>query len=380
MGSPGFFMNTSQPPLPRIPPEILCAADYERLAPRFIPAPVLAYIAGGCADELTLAANRQAFARTQIIPRLLCDVRGGHTRSTWLGRSWMHPVLLAPVAYQRLVHPAGELETARASAATDTCLVTGTLASHTLEDVAQRAGAERWFQLYFQPTRAATADLVKRAANAGYTALVVTLDTAIKLPSRGALAVGFAMPPELVEANLQAYPAAPPPVLETGGSRIFQGAMRDAPTWDDLNWLLAQTHLPVIVKGVLHPGDASRLQALGVAGLVVSNHGGRALDGVPASLDLLPGIRQAVGEDFPLLLDSGIRAGSDIFKALALGADAVMIGRLQVYALAVAGALGVAHLIRLLREELEVCMAQAGCATLTDIGPDRIFRHEAKSC
>lgn len=373
-------MTTPHPPLQHIPREIHCAADYERLAPHFIAAPGLAYIAGGCADELTLAANRQSFARTQILPRLLCDMRDGHTRCDLLGRNWAHPILLAPVAYQRLVHPLGELETARAAAATDTCLVTSTLASQTLEDVAQKSGTERWFQLYLQPTQAATVDLINRAESAGYTALVVTLDTAIKLPSRRAQEAGFVMPPELIEANLANYPPPPPIVLEPGASRIFQGAMRQAPTWNDLAWLLGQTRLPVLVKGVLHPADATRLQAMGVAGLIVSNHGGRSLDGVPASLDVLPHIRQAVGVDFPLLLDSGIRSGNDIFKALALGADAVLIGRLQVYALAVAGALGVAHMLKLLREELEVCMAQAGCATLADIGPDRIFRHEAISC
>lgn len=373
-------MTTPHPPLQHIPREIHCAADYERLAPHFIAAPGLAYVAGGCTDELTLAANRQSFARTQILPRLLCDMRDGHTRCDLLGRNWAHPILLAPVAYQRLVHPLGELETARAAAATDTCLVTSTLASQTLEGVAQKSGTERWFQLYLQPTQAATVDLINRAESAGYTALVVTLDTAIKLPSRRAQEAGFVMPPELIEANLANYPPPPPIVLEPGASRIFQGAMRQAPTWNDLAWLLGQTRLPVLVKGVLHPADATRLQAMGVAGLIVSNHGGRSLDGVPASLDVLPHIRQAVGVDFPLLLDSGIRSGNDIFKALALGADAVLIGRLQVYALAVAGALGVAHMLKLLREELDVCMAQAGCATLADIGPDRIFRHEAISC
>jgi len=150
--------------------------------------------------------------------------------------------------------------------------------------------------------------------------------------------------------------------------------MAQAPGWRDLPWLLGQTRLPVLAKGVLHPCDAKVLKRAGVAGLVVSNHGGRALDGAPASLDALPAIRQAVGDDYPLLLDGGIRAGDDVFKAIALGADAVMIGRLQVYALAAAGALGVAHLIRLLREELELCMALAGCPTLADIGEASIHR------
>lgn len=378
-------MSDSEIPLPtlkHIPRNVFCAQDYESLAPRFIAEASHAYIAGGCAQEITLAMNRAALEETCILPRLLRDVTGGNTRLKLLGRSLLHPVLLAPVAYQTLVHPLGELETARAAAAMNTCLVVSTLATQTLEQIAQQSGEERWFQLYFQPGRDATVDLVKRAEMAGYKALLVTLDTAIKTPSRRAQRAGFVMPAEIVAANLVNYPEPPPITLERGQSRIFQGVMTEAPTWDALAWLIGQTRLPVLVKGVLHPLDAQRLQAMGVAGLVVSNHGGRALDGVPASLRVLPAIRAAVGDDFPLMLDSGIRSGSDIFKALALGADAVLIGRLQVYALAVAGALGVAHMIKLLREELEVCMAQAGCATLADIGPEMIYREkdEARKC
>lgn len=364
---------TVLPPLSQIPREVCCAQDYEWLAPNFIAAAGHAYVAGGCGPELTLAANRAAFEQTAILPRMLVDVTGGHTRLEVFGRTLQHPVLLAPVAYQTLVHPLGEVETARGAAATDSCLVVSTLASRTLEEVAAQAGDERWFQLYFQPRREDTASLVLRAEAAGYQVLMVTLDTAIKTPSLRAQRAGFAMPRDLVAASLADYPLPPQRLLERGQSLVFQGAMAEAPTWDDLAWLLGQTRLPVVVKGVLRPADAVRLQGMGVAGLVVSNHGGRALDGAPASLRLLPPIRAAVGAGYPLLLDSGIRSGSDVFKALALGADAVMVGRLQVYALAVAGALGVAHLLKLLRSELEVCMAQAGCATLADIGPDMIF-------
>ncbi|MBC7455266.1 MAG: alpha-hydroxy-acid oxidizing protein, partial [Massilia sp.] len=152
------------------------------------------------------------------------------------------------------------------------------------------------------------------------------------------------------------------------------GVMGDAPTWLDLAWLLTQTSLPVWVKGVLHPDDACALRQLGVAGIVVSNHGGRSLDGAPASLDALSPIRAALGAGFPVLLDSGVRSGADVFKALALGADAVLIGRLQLYALSVAGALGVAHMIKLLREELEMCMALAGCATVAEIDATALVR------
>lgn len=367
-------------PLTQIPREVCCAQDYEWLAPHFIGESALAYVAGGSGPEQTLAANRRAFEHTAILPRLLADVSGGHTRLELFGRRLPHPVLLAPVAYQTLVHPGGEVETARGAAAADSAVVVSTLAGRTLEDIAAQAGDERWFQLYFQPRRTDTADLVRRAEAAGYQVLMVTLDTAIKTPSLRAQRAGFVMPPAVVAASLVDYPVPPQRQLARGQSLVFQGAMAEAPTRDDLAWLLGHTRLPVVVKGVLRPADARRLQALGVAGLVVSNHGGRALDGTPASLHALPAIRAAVGAGYPLLLDSGIRSGSDVFKALARGADAVLVGRPQVYALGVAGALGVAHLLKLLRGELEVCMAQAGCATLADIGPDMIHHPEATPC
>lgn len=363
----------------RIPPGIHCAADYARLAGECLDPATFAYIAGGSGDEMTLADNQRAFTTCRIVPRMLRDLRQGHTRCTRLGGERPHPLLLAPLAYQTLVNPAGEVDTARAAAATGTTLVASTLAGRTLEEIAAHAGPAPWFQLYFQPDRAVTVDLVRRAERAGYAALMVTLDASIKAPGRRAREAGFAFPPGVAAASLAAYPPPAQVVLAPGQSIIFQGAMADAPTWDDLAWLLAKTRLPIYVKGVLHPDDARRLQNLGVAGLVVSNHGGRALDGVPSSLAVLPGIRAAVGAELPLLFDSGVRSGSDVFKALALGADAVLVGRLQVYALAVAGALGVAHLLRLLCEELELCMAQAGCATLADIVPDLIFREKGEA-
>ncbi|AVP56836.1 alpha-hydroxy acid oxidase [Pulveribacter suum] len=358
----------------RIPPGIYNAIDYERLAAQHLPADRLAYIAGGCGWDQTVAANRAAFGQWAVLPRLLRDVRAGHTRRALNGQDLPHPFFLAPVAHQRLAHPDAELATARAAEATATCLVASTLSSAPLEAIAQAAGsAPRWFQLYLQPERAHTLDLLARAQAAGYTAIVLTLDASIQLASRSALAAGFALPPECTAGNLAAYaPSAPAPLAE-GDSRIFQGAMRHAPIWDDLHWLLPATRLPVWVKGVLHPDDARALQAAGVAGLIVSNHGGRSLDGAPAALRQLPAVRAAVGADCPLLLDGGIRSGQDAFKALALGADAVLVGRLQMYALAAAGALGVAHMLTLLIEELQACMAQAGCASPADITPEALL-------
>jgi 4-hydroxymandelate oxidase len=356
--------------LSAIPADIRCAGDYEWAAREFMEPSAYAYVAGGSAHDQTLVANRQAFEAWSILPRLLTDVTQGHTRLSVMARTWAHPLLLAPVAFQKLAHDAAELDTARAAAATDSVMVCSTLATQAMEDVANVAcagGGESWFQLYFQPDRAETLRLVRRAEVAGYQALVVTLDASIQTPSLRALRAGFRMPEACSPVNIQAAPAGPSG-LDTGGSRIFQGMMRPAPVWQDLDWLMSQTGLPVWVKGVLHPDDALALRSRGVAGVIVSNHGGRGLDGVPASLDVLPMVRRAVGQGYPVFFDSGIRSGSDVFKALALGADAVLIGRLQMYALSVAGALGVAHMIKLLREELEICMAMAGCASLGSVG------------
>lgn len=376
----GFhFMNDASAPLAalqQIPAEIHCAHDYEWLAQRFLAAPNYAYIDGGSGQDVTLAANRAAFLEWDIYPRVLADVRDGHTRCHLFGRDYATPILLAPVAFQTLAHPRGELDGAQAAAAMDTCMIASTLSSHPLEAIAAASGGDKWFQLYFQPQRDATLDLVRRAERAGYRALVVTLDASIQLPSLRALRAGFRMPPECEPANLRGYPQ-PLSQPQAGESRIFQGLMRAAPMWSDFEWLIANTALPVIVKGVLHPDDAQALRARGAAGLIVSNHGGRTLDGAPASLPALRAMRKSVGDDFPLLFDSGVRSGSDVFKALALGADAVAIGRLQLYALAVAGALGVAHVLKMLGEELEACMAMAGCATLADIRETALRPHSS---
>lgn len=364
---------TPLPALNTIPAEIRCAADYEALAPQFIAAPTLAYIAGGSGHDRTVAANRSAFARWAITPRLLRDVRAGHTGITLNGVAAAHPLMLGPVAFHNLVHPGGERETLRGAAALDCPVIASTQSSCRLEQLAESAGPQRWFQMYLQPQRADTLDLVRRAEAAGYTAIVLTLDAPLQVASLRTLAAQFQLPAHCVPVNLEGYAAPQEPPLAPGASRILQGVMASAPSWDDLHWLLTQTRLPVWAKGVMHADDALALRAAGVAGIIVSNHGGRSLDGAPATLDVLPAIRAALGASMPLVFDGGVRSGADVFKALALGANAVAIGRLQLYALAVAGALGVAHMLKLLREELEICMALSGCASIDQIRATALF-------
>ncbi|MGE0312814.1 MAG: alpha-hydroxy acid oxidase [Lautropia sp.] len=367
-----------------IPPEIRAAADYERLAPGYLADPVHAYVCGGCGEDRTVAANRAAFGRFSIVPRVLCDPAGAGTGVRLAGEPFDHPLLVAPVALQRLVHPGAEIESARGAAAADAGIVVSTLASSTLEDIAAVAGPRRWFQLTIQPSPAATLALLERAEAAGYRAIVVTLDATIQMASAGALRAGFRMPDDCrpanladdVERDIEGERAGKGNGNGNGNGRIFAEAARVAPTWDLLDGVLARSRVPVWAKGVLHPDDARRLQARGVAGIVVSNHGGRTVDGVPSSLAMLPAIRRAVGPDYPLILDGGIRSGADAFVAIALGADAVLAGRLPLFALGIAGALGVAHVLRLLREELEACMVVTGCRSVADISPDRLVPGE----
>lgn len=363
---------------PTLPVDLVCAADFESHARQRLSPDVWAWIAGGSGSEATLQANRRALERVELVPRLLADFSGADTGTQLrlCGQQLAHPMLLAPVGHQGMVHSEGELDTARGAAATDTVMVASTQATYGLEQIAGCCVGPRWFQLYFQQQRAHTLDLLRRAEAAGYQALMVTLDAPVQALSRAAQRAQFAVPAELAPLNLRDY-AVSARALEAVQSPILHGLMAGAPSWEDLHWLRAQTRLPLIAKGVAHPLDALRLRELGMDAVVVSNHGGRTLDGAPASLALLPGVRHALGTEFPVLFDGGIRSGADVFKALASGADAVMIGRLQIYALAVAGGLGVAMLMRLLREELELCMALAGCPTLAHINRDAVFKGDA---
>lgn len=342
-----------------LPANIHCARDYEDLARQVLEAPTFAHVAGGAGRDSAVAANLAALEAVRITPRVLRDLTRGATTCRLEGRP--HPIWLAPVAFQELFHTGAERETARAAAATGTCMVVSTLSSLPLEEI---TGPDRWFQLYVQSSRDATLDLVRRAEAAGYGAIMLTIDAPVHAPGLTSLRAGFRG--GLTPANLAGY-APVDPAVAPGESRVFQGFLRHAPTWADVEWLRGQTRLPLWLKGILHPADARAAREAGADGLVVSNHGGRELDAAPASLAALPAIRAAVGPDLPLLFDGGVRSGQDVFRAIALGADGVMIGRLQAYALSVAGALGVGHLIKLLREELEICMALCGCASLADI-------------
>jgi 4-hydroxymandelate oxidase len=366
-------MMTPLAPLTQIPAEIASVSDYETLAqPRMTPQ-AWAYLTGGSADEATLAENTAAFGRLTLRTRVLRDLDGGTTQLDLFGHSLTSPLILAPVAYQRLAYPEGELATALGAGAAQTAMVVSTQASISLEEIARAAAAPLWFQLYIQPDRAFTEALVRRAEAAGYRALVLTVDAPVNGIRNCEQRTGFALPPDIEAINLRGM--SPPLLQEQQGGQILPGGqvllggplLATAPTWRDIAWLRGITRLPILLKGIMTAEDATRAVAEGADGIVVSNHGGRALDTQPATITVLPEIAQAVDGRVPILLDGGIRRGTDILKALALGARAVLVGRPYIYGLAAAGAPGVCHVLRILRAEFEVAMALTGCRTLADI-------------
>ena len=349
-----------------IPPDIVSLEDYAVPARRAMGEAAWAYVSGGGADELTLRWNREDLDRIRLRSRVLADLRGAHTRVELFGQSMDVPVILAPVALHRLAHPEGERGTVLGAGTMGVTAVVSTQASQTLEEIAAAAPAPLWFQLYWQHDRGFTRALIRRAEAAGYRALVLTVDAAASLRNREQRA-GFALPPGIETVNLRGLPPAPPFRAGPRDSHVFAGLLDHAPRWEDLDWLIRETRLPVLVKGVLDPDDAVRAVAAGAAGIVVSNHGGRVLDTVPAAINALPRVAGAVAGRVPVLMDGGVRRGTDVLKALALGARAVLVGRPVLHALAVAGPLGVAHALKLLRTELEVAMALTGCATVAAV-------------
>jgi 4-hydroxymandelate oxidase len=348
--------------------------EVEQLARERLPAPVYDYYAGGAGDELTVAENRRAFDRRVLLPRMLVDVSRRDLRLTLLGAELAAPILVAPMAFQRLAHPDGELGTARAAGSLGLLLTASTFATHSLEEIAAAATGPLWFQLYVHQDRGITQDLVQRAEAAGYRALVLTVDVAEIGRRERDERNGFRLSPNLRVANF--LPDSSDPLQsEAEGSRLraFIHGMRDAAfSWHDLEWLRSLTGLPLILKGILRADDARRAVDHGALGIVVSNHGGRQLDGAMASLDALPAIADAVGDRIAVLLDGGVRRGTDILKALALGARAVMVGRPVLWGLAVDGQAGAERVLELLKSELDLAMALAGTPTLSNITRDLV--------
>lgn len=344
-----------QPALEALPLSIRCARDYAAHARARLDAQAWSYFDDHAGSGLTRRANRRAWDRVSLVPRVLRAVARVDTRVQLLGRNLPSPLLVAPMALQRLAHADGELGSALAAASQGAGFVASMQSSVPLQQIAATVRNDDgrgplWFQLYLLQDRAATLAIVRQAEAAGYEALVLTVDATIRAPR--------------------------PLVLPQGVQAVHlpaDAAFHPAPGWDDVAWLQSATSLPVLLKGVLHPADAAQCARMGLAGLVVSNHGGRVLDGAVATAQALPRIVEAVGDRLPVLVDGGIAQGTDVAKALALGARAVLLGRPVLHGLAAAGAAGAAHVLRLIRDELRLAMAQCGAAELAELTPELLF-------
>ena len=345
--------------------------EFESVARDTLPAMTYDFIAGGAEDERSVAANRAAFSRRSLRNRALVDVATRDMRTRLLGLDLPHPILLAPTALHRVAHPDGERATARGASAAGALYTVSTATSTRLEDIAAASSGPRWFQLYHLGKREASEELIRLAAKTGHRAIVLTVDVPLLGRRERDLRNGFTLPPGVGMAH--AYePAWAPPADDR--SRAWASPIASANlTWDDLAWIRAASGgLPLLLKGIVRGDDARRAVDLGVDGLWVSNHGGRQLDGAIATLDALADVRAAVGERCAIVLDGGIRRGTDALMALALGADAVAIGRPQMYGLAAAGADGVQRVVELLRAELDLAMALVGAASLDALTPDLV--------
>ena len=347
---------------------LLNVGDYEREAERVLDPGAFGYFAGGAGDEETLCDNLEAFSRWQLRPRVLVDVGEVTTATTVLGREVSMPLLVAPTAFQRLAHPDGEVATARAAAEVGTVMCQSTLSSVTPAELAAAApGARLWFQLYWSSDRGFTADLLASVVEAGFEAVVFTVDFPAAGRRERDLRAAFTLPENLVTPNI-------PGSLRRRDFHTALGEIVDPTlTWRDLEWLREACPLPVLLKGILTAEDALLAAEHGAAGVIVSNHGGRQLDGVAAALDALPEVVEAVRDDVEVLLDGGVRRGADVLKALALGARAVLVGRPPVWGLAVGGEQGVREVLELLRAEIALGLTHLGCRS-----PDEVTRAHVK--
>jgi isopentenyl diphosphate isomerase/L-lactate dehydrogenase-like FMN-dependent dehydrogenase len=358
----------------------------ERAASETIDERANAYVVGGAGSEDTMRANLEAFRRWRIVPRVLRDVSGRDLSTTVLGTEMPAPVMLAPIGVQKILHPEGELVTARAAATLGLPLVTSTASSFSFEEIAEANGdSPRWFQLYWPNDEELAASFVSRAEASGYSAIVLTVDNAFPgwkprdleqayLPALEGVGIAHYLTHPVFRSRLEKPPEEDMQAAIGAFIGVFTNASLD---WDDLEWLRGKTSLPIVLKGILHPDDAREAAERGVDGIVVSNHGGRQIDGAIASLDALEPVADAVGDSIAVLLDSGVRSGADAVKALALGAAAVLIGRPVLWGMALDGQQGVETVLRCLLAELDLTLALSGYTSLE--GLDRSALRESAS-
>jgi L-lactate dehydrogenase (cytochrome) len=382
-------LSTSQRRLRRA----VTVADLRSIAKRRLPGGVFDYIDGGAEDELTMAANNEAYRRVTFRPRVLRDVGEVEITSSLLGKPLSYPLVLAPTGFTRIADPAGELAVARAAARAGLPYALSTLGTRSIEEVAEVSSSRLWFQVYVWRDRDLVADLVHRAAAAGYEALCLTVDTAVFGRRERDVRRGFTLPPKLGLSTVfdgighpgwtwQFLRSEPIVFANVTGREVGDGA--DAITladyvarqfdpglsWKDVEWLRGQWNGPIVLKGIQTTEDARIAADAGVEAIAISNHGGRQLDSAPATLDLLPEIAEAVGHRTEIICDGGVRRGSDIVKALALGANACMAGRAYLYGLGAAGEAGVDHVLDMFSTDMRRTMALIGCTTIKEVNRD----------
>lgn len=349
--------------------------EFEEIAARKIPKLAFDYFSSGANDEITLRENRQAFERIHLYPRMLRDVDNRDLSMRLLtGQEISMPIMIAPMAFQRMAHTDGELATIQAANTAGTIMVLSTLSTYSIEEVAAQSQGNLWFQLYVYRDKGVTASLVKRAEQAGCKALVLTVDSPLLGRREQDVRNGFHLPADLKAANLtdSTLNAMPLHAGDSGLAAYIHALYDQSLTWKDVEWLRSITTMPVLVKGVLRADDAELAVKHGAAGIIVSNHGGRQLDTVPATISVMKNIADRVGDQVDLFLDGGIRRGTDVLKAIALGAKAVFIGRPVLWGLGQGGRQGAELVLSLLRSEFELAMILSGCATLADITRDLV--------
>ncbi len=347
-------------------------SDYEAIARETLPQMAFDYYASGANDEITLRENDRAYDRIRLKYRVLRDISQRTTATTLLGHDLHMPVIVAPTAFQRMAHPDGEIATVRAAGEAGTLMIVSTLSTTSIEDVTAAAAGPVWFQLYVYKDREATADLVRRAEACGCSALVLTVDAQVWGRRERDVRNRFHLPDGLAIKNLM--PAGKeqfPQEAQGSGLAAYVVSLFDQTlSWSDVDWLCGLTSLPVLLKGIVHPDDARLAIDHGAAGVIVSNHGGRQLDTAPATIEVLPEIVAAVDGRLPIIIDGGVRRGTDVVKALALGAQAVAIGRPVLWGLAAGGQQGVGDVLAMLRSEIDTAMGLCGAATVDELNAD----------
>jgi 4-hydroxymandelate oxidase len=327
-------------------------------------------MSAGAADELTLKWNVEAYQRIRLKPRVLVDVSHLDTRVTLFGQEHAFPILLAPVASQKLFHPDGELATARGASSANIAMVLSCFSNTSLEDVFAAAKTPLWFHIQTQRDRGFVRELIQRADKAGYRALCFTVDFPVSGARNREARANVKLPPL---PNLEGMKESKGTGLLPSGLDIYSPVLDPTPTWKILEWMRSFTNLPILVKGVLNPDDAELAVKAGASGIIVSNHGARNLDTVPATIDALPLVAEKVAGQVPILVDGGVRRGTDVLKALALGANAVLIGRPYVWGLGAEGEAGVTKVVNILRREFQMAMALTGRTTIVSINRSAIW-------